>query len=82
MIKPGLYGERKLLGAKVKLISSPMYELFVKNDNDKIHFIKQIEYRISVDGKLSVGIILDGLENRRFLPGELEIIELPNCDNN
>lgn len=82
MIKPGLYGERKLLGAKVKLISSPMYELFVKNDNDKIYFIKQIEYRISVDGKLSVGIILDGLENRRFLPGELEIIELPNCDNN
>ena len=82
MIQPGLYGERKLLGAKVKVISSPAYELFGEYDNERIYRIKKIEYRVSLDGKLTVGILLSGLENSRFLPEDLEIIELPVCGNN
>ena len=81
MIQPGLYGEKNILGAKVKVISSPGYDLYGDYGNDKTFLIKKIEYRVSLDGKLGVSIILDGLNNRRFLPGDLEIIELPVCDN-
>lgn len=82
MIQPGLYGERKLLGAKVKVISSPAYELFGEYDNERIYRLKKIEYRITLDGKLAVSFVLDGLENSRFLPEDLMVIELPVCDNN
>ena len=82
MIQPGLYGERRILGAKVKIISSPAYEIFPEYDNDRIYFIRQIEYRVSLDGKLTVGILLDGLENKRFSPEDLMILELPVCNNN
>lgn len=80
MIQPGVYGETKLLGAKVRIISSPSYEIF--DDTEKTYIIKQIEYRVTIDGKLSVGFILEGNENKRFLPGDLQILELPVCDNN
>lgn len=82
MIQPGLYGERKILGAKVRVISSPGYLLFEEFDNEKIFLVKKIEYRVSLDGKLGVSILLDGLENQRFLPEDLMIVELPVCGNN
>lgn len=78
MIQPGLYGENKLLGAKVKIISSPAYELF-SNDNDKTYILKQIDYRITLDGKITVGFVLDGLSSH-YSPGDLEIVELPVCN--
>jgi hypothetical protein len=81
MIQPGLYGEKKLLGAKVKIISSPSFSIFEEEDNDKTYIIKEIDYRVTLDGKLSVGIILDGLENTHYLPGDLRIVELPVCNN-
>ncbi len=81
MIQPGLYGEKKLLGAKVKIISSPGFSIFDEEDNDKTYIIKEIDYRVTLDGKLSVGIILDGLENTHYLPGDLCIVELPVCNN-
>lgn len=81
MIQPGLYSEKKLLGAKVKIISSPSFSIFDEEDNDKTYIIKEIDYRVTLDGKLSVGIILDGLENTHYLPGDLRIIELPVCNN-
>lgn len=82
MIQPGIYGEQKILGAKVKIISSPGYELFGEDGNDKTYIVKKIDYRVTLDGKLSVGFILDGLENKHYLPGDLQVIELPVCDNN
>lgn len=82
MIQPGLYGERKILGAKVKVISSPGYQIFGEFDNEREFLVKKIEYRVSLDGKLGVSILLDGLENSRFLPEDLMIVELPVCGNN
>lgn len=73
MIQPGLYGEKDILGAKVKVISSSGYVLF---DNDKIHIVTKIEYRVTMDGKISVSFILNDI-NYRFKPEDLEIIELP-----
>ena len=78
MIQPGIYGENKLLGAKVRIVSSPGYEL--EDGNDKTYIIKKIDYRVTLDGKLSVGFILEGLENSHYLPGDLRVIELPVCD--
>ena len=78
-VQPGLYGERKLLGAKVRIISSPAHIIFEEYDNERLYFIKKIEYRVSLDGKLGVSFLLDGLENTRFLPEELMIVELPVC---
>ena len=79
MIQPGLYGETKLLGAKVKIISSPAYDLFDNGGNDKTYILKQIDYRIALDGKITVGFILDGLSSH-YSPGDLEIVELPVCN--
>ena len=42
MIQPGIYGENKLLGAKVRIVSSPGYELFGEDGNDKTYIIKKI----------------------------------------
>lgn len=81
MIQPGLYGEAKLLGAKVKIISSPAFEIFPEDNNEKSYFIKQIEYRVELDGKLHVGITLEGLPNRRYEPEDLCVVELPVCNN-
>ena len=81
MIKPGLYGERSLLGAKVRVISSPGFELFGEYDNSRMYFIQKIEYRVDPDGKFRAGFTLEGLPNRRFLPEDLCIIELPICCN-
>ena len=82
MIQPGLYGQRDLLGAKVRIISSPGFELFGEYDNSKLYFIQKIEFRVEADGKIRPGIILEDLPNRRFLPEDLCIVELPGCDNN
>lgn len=82
MIQPGLYGERQILGAKVRVISSPGYDLFEEYDNSKLFFIQKIEYRVDLDGKLRVGIILEGLPNRSYRPEDLCILELPVCNNN
>lgn len=82
MIQPGLYGPRELLGAKVRVISSPGFELFGEYDNSKIYFIKKIEFRVDGNGKFRPGIILEGLPNRRFLPEDLCILELPSCNKN
>ena len=76
MIQPGLYVEKDILGAKVKVISSSGYVLF---DNDKIHIVTKIEYRVTMDGKISVSFILNDI-NYRFKPEDLEIIELPVCN--
>lgn len=81
MIRPGLYGPRELLGAKVRIISSPGFELFGERDNVKLYFIQKFEYRVEADGKLRPSITLEGLPNRRFLPGDLCIVELPMCNN-
>ena len=81
MIKPGLYGEKKLLGAKVRVISSPSYQLFSEYDNEKIFILKKIEYRVALDGKLTPSFVLEDIEATRFLPGDLEIVELPVCNN-
>lgn len=79
MIRSGLYNESDLLGAKVKIISSPSYMLFEEANNSRIYTIEKIEYRILTDGKLKVVICLNGL-NDRFLPENLEILELRNCE--
>lgn len=79
MVQPGLYNEKKLLGAKVRVVSTQKYEVF---DNQVTYFIKSIDYRISIDGKLAVTFVLDGLEGHRFLPGDLVVEELPICNNN
>lgn len=81
MIKPGLYGEHSLLGAKVRIISSPGFELFGEYDNSKLYFIQKIEYRVDPDGKIRPSILLEELPNRRFLPEDLCIIELSECNN-
>ena len=60
MIQPGLYGEKDILGAKVKVISSSGYVLF---DNDKIHIVTKIEYRVTMDGKIGVSFILNDINN-------------------
>ena len=80
MIQPGIYGENKLLGAKVSIVSSPGYELFGEDGNDKTYIIKKIDYRVTLDGKLSGGFIVEGLENSHYPPGDLQVIELPVCD--
>ena len=79
MIRSGLYNESDLLGAKVRIISSPSYMLFEEANNSRIYTIEKIEYRILKDGKLKVVICLNGL-NDRFLPENLEILELRNCE--
>lgn len=79
MIKQGIYGEKGLLGAKVRVISSPGFELFGEFSNDKLYFIEKIEYRVDPDGKFRPGISLVGLENRKFRPEDLCIIEIPEC---
>lgn len=81
MIKAGLYGPQYLLGAKVRIISSPGYTLFEEFDNSMLFFIQKIEFRVDPDGKFRTGIILEGLPNRRFLPEDLCIVELPVCNN-
>lgn len=82
MIRPGLYGPSQLLGAKVRIISSPGFELFGEKDNEKLYFISRFEYRLETDGKLRPAIELEGLPNRRFLPGDLCVVELPMCNEN
>lgn len=80
MLKAGLYGEKKLLGAKVRIIASPGYDIF--EDNSQEYFIEKIEYRVDPDGKFRIGITLEGLPNRRFLPEDLCILELSACETN
>lgn len=82
MIKPGLYSERSLLGAKVKIISSPAFELFLESSNDKVYQIQSIEYRVDMDGQFRIGITLVGLPNRKYSPEDLRIIEISDCFNN
>lgn len=79
MIRSGLYNESDLLGAKVRIISSPSYMLFEEANNSRIYTIEKIEYRILTDGKLKIVICLNDL-NDRFLPENLEILELRNCE--
>lgn len=81
MIQPGLYGPHELLGAKVRIISSPGFELFGEYNNSKLYFVSKIEFRVDPDGKMRTGITLEGLPNRRFLPEDLCIMELPKCNN-
>lgn len=81
MIYPGLYGLNEILGAKVRIISSPGYSLFDGYDNSNLYFIQKIEFRVDPDGKFRPGIILEGLPNSRFLPEDLCIVELPSCNN-
>lgn len=83
-IQPGLYGERSILGAKVRIISSPGYDIFGGRyyDDSKVYLIQKIEYRVDISGKIRPGITLEGLPNRRFLPEDLCIIELSECNNN
>lgn len=82
MIQPGIYGEGNILGSKVRIISSPGYELFGEYENDKIYTIKKIENRVTLDGKFNVRVILDGLENHSYSPKDLEIVELNPCKTN
>lgn len=82
MIKPGLYPERSLLGAKVKIISSPAFELFGESGNEKIYQIQSFEYRVDMDGQFRLGITLSGLPNRRYSPEDLCILEIPECFTN
>lgn len=79
MIQPGIYGEGNILGSKVRIISSPGYEMFGEYGNDKIYTIKKIENRVTLDGKFTVRVILDGLENHSYSPKDLELVELNLC---
>ena len=80
MIQPGLYGENRLLGAKVRIISSPAFDIFPEHDNQRLYFIERIEYHITNDGKIYPAISLVGLNNKHYLPRDLEIVELATCN--
>lgn len=68
----------KVIGATVRLVSACQSQGWIENVDQKTYTIKDILFRVSIDGKTFTIIKLEGLENKTFTWKDIEFISLNN----
>ena len=74
----GIWEYKQLLGAKVKIKSLTVSNLFYTFNTSDICTIKDIHFRVSIDGKTITIVELDQYPGKVFTWRDLEIQEITN----
>ena len=76
----GVWDASDLIGAHVKVMSMPVSNFFLFQDADKVCTIKEIYFRVSLDGKAITVIVLNEYPDLIFTWKDLMIIGLEKED--
>lgn len=77
----GLWSIDNLIGAKVVIISTSIGNFLMGFDANEERTIKDVQFRISIDGKAITLVTLEGLEGKTFTLKDLEFIEMTDTEN-